>query len=134
MSSLNKACVAFAALIGVLWVSAFAPALADMKDYEFRLVKDQIKAGDTVIAVHLVDKRTNKTMPGAVIFAKRIDMAPDGMETMTSPIEEVPSDVPGEYRFKTNLAMAGGWQLSLGAKIQGEAGTLESKLVLKASP
>ena len=28
--------------------------------------------------------------------------------------------------------MAGGWQLSLGAKVQGETGTVENKLVLKA--
>jgi hypothetical protein len=28
--------------------------------------------------------------------------------------------------------MAGGWQLSLGAKLQGETGTVEKKLVLKA--
>jgi hypothetical protein len=30
--------------------------------------------------------------------------------------------------------MAGGWQFSLGAKVQGETGTVENKLVLKATP
>jgi hypothetical protein len=30
--------------------------------------------------------------------------------------------------------MAGGWRLSLGAKVQGETGTLENKLILKALP
>ena len=50
-------------------------------------------------------------MPDAVIFAKRIDMAPDGMPTMEAPIEQLPSTEPGVYRFKTNLSMAGGWQL-----------------------
>jgi hypothetical protein len=30
--------------------------------------------------------------------------------------------------------MAGGWRLSLGAKIQGETGTLKNELVLKALP
>jgi hypothetical protein len=39
---------------------------------------------------------------------------------------------PGVYRFKTNLSMEGRWQLSLGAKVQGETGTVQSKLVLKA--
>jgi hypothetical protein len=29
--------------------------------------------------------------------------------------------------------MAGGWRLSLGAKVQGETGTIENKLVLKAT-
>jgi hypothetical protein len=135
MSSSNRACVAFTALVGLLTLASLSPALADMKDYEFKLVKPEVKKGNgAIIAVHLVDKRTNRTMPGAVIFAKRIDMAPDGMATHVSPLEEVPSDVPGEYRFKANLTMAGRWQLSLGAKMQGEAGTLQSKLVLKATP
>jgi len=30
--------------------------------------------------------------------------------------------------------MAGGWRLSLGAKIQGEIGTLENRLTLTAVP
>jgi hypothetical protein len=30
--------------------------------------------------------------------------------------------------------MAGRWQLSIGAKIQGETGTLENKLVITAQP
>jgi hypothetical protein len=59
-------------------------------------------------------------------------MAPDGMPTMTSPIEQAPSTEPGVYRFKTDLTMEGGWQLSLAAKIQGEEGTVAGKLVLRA--
>ncbi|BCB17172.1 FixH family protein [Bosea sp. ANAM02] len=111
------------------------PALADIKDYEFRLVQSEIKQGNgVVVAVQLVDKRSGKPIPDAVIFAKRIDMAPDGMEMMASPIEAMPSTEPGTYRFKTNLTMAGGWRLSLGAKVQGESGTLENKLILKALP
>jgi hypothetical protein len=111
------------------------PALADIKDYEFRLVQSELKQGNGVtVAVQLVDKRSGKPVPDAVIFAQRIDMAPDGMETMASPIEAMPSTEPGTYRFKTNLTMAGGWRLSLGAKVQGETGTLENRLILKALP
>lgn len=111
------------------------PALADIKDYEFRLVQNELKQGNGVIVtVQLIDKRSGKPVPDAVIFARRIDMAPDGMETMASPIEAMPSTEPGIYRFKTNLVMAGGWRLSLGAKVQGETGTLENRLILKALP
>ena len=56
------------------------------------------------------------------------------MATMNSPLEALPSTEPGIYRFKTNLSMEGRWQLSLGAKVQGETGTVESKLVIKATP
>ena len=69
-----------------------------------------------------------------MIFAKRIDMAPDGMATMQETIEELPSTEPGDYRFKTNLSMQGRWQLSLGAKVQGETGSVQGKLVVKALP
>jgi hypothetical protein len=44
------------------------------------------------------------------------------------------STEPGVYRFKTDLMMQGRWQLSLGAKVQGEEGAVETKLVLKALP
>ena len=68
-----------------------------------------------------------------MIFAKRIDMGPDGMETTAAPIEAVSSTEPGIYRFKTDLSMAGRWALSLGAKVQGETGTVENKLIVKAT-
>ena len=124
---------AIAALAAALSMAAFSAVLADIKDYEFQLVQTDVKQGDgAIVAVRLVDTRSGKMVPDAVIFATRIDMAPDGMPTMTSPIEALPATTPGIYRFRTNLMMEGGWQLSLAAKIQGETGTLESKLVLKA--
>ena len=45
-----------------------------------------------------------------------------------------PSSEAGVYHFKTILPMAGNWQLSLSAKVQGETGTLESKLPVKVVP
>lgn len=120
---------------GLALASLAAPALADVKDFEFQLVQTDVKQGDgAIVAVTLVDKRTRQPVPNAVIFAKRIDMAPDGMASMTVPLAELPSERPGEYRFKTNLSMEGRWQLSLGAKVQGETGSVQSRLVLKAVP
>lgn len=119
-------------LAAALSIAALSPALADIKDFEFQLVQSKFKKGDgTILSVRLIDKRSGKVVPDAVIFAKRIDMAPLGMPTMTAPIETLPSTEPGIYRFKADLMAPGGWQLSLAAKIQGETGTLENKLVLK---
>jgi hypothetical protein len=136
MRNLSKTYAAVAALIGLLWVSLIAPALADVKDYEFQLVQSELKKGDgAIVAVRLVNRKSGKTVPDAVIFAKRIDMAPDAMGEMTAPLEQLPpSTEPGVYRFKTNLTMEGRWRLSLSAKVQGETGTVETKLVLKALP
>ena len=121
-----------AALIGLLFA---APSLASVQDYEFQLVQGEFKKGDgAIISVRLVNKGSGKAVPDAVIAAKRIDMAPDGMADMAGRIEQLPSTEAGVYRFKANLSMHGNWQLSLAAKVQGENGTVESKLVLKVLP
>jgi len=120
---------------GLLAATLATPALADVKDFEFQLVQSEVKQGDgAVVTVRLVNKRTKEAVPNAVIFTKRIDMAPDGMASMASPLTEMPSDKPGEYRFKTNLSMQGRWQLSLGARVQGKTGSVQSKLIVKAVP
>ncbi len=123
-----------AALGAALLTLVSVAAVADVKDYEFQLVDNEVKQGDAVIAVKLVHKPSGRAIPDAVIFAKRIDMGPDGMATMDAPLEPVASTEPGVYRFKANLTMAGKWALSLGAKVQGEEGTVQNKLVLKANP
>ena len=124
-----------AALIGVAMTGSATVAFADIKNYEFQLVEPAVKAGpDKTITVKLVDKTTGKPVPGAVIFATRLDMAPDGMQEMATKVTAMPGTEPGTYRFKATLGMAGRWQLSLGAKVQGETGTVENKLVLKATP
>ena len=122
-----------AALIGVAMTGFSTLARADIKDYEFQLVDQTIKAGpDKTIAVRLVNKTTGKPVPDAVIFASRLDMTPDGMQEMATKLTPISGAEPGTYRFKANVSMAGHWQLSLGAKLQGETGTLENKLVIQA--
>jgi hypothetical protein len=125
---------AAAGVIATLWVASASPLFAGAQDYEFQLVQNEAKKGDAIVAVRLVNKRTGKAVSDAVIAAKRIDMAPDGMADMAGGIEQLPSTEPGVYRFKANLSMQGSWQLSLAAKVQGENGTVESKLVLKVLP
>ncbi len=123
-----------AALISIAMTGAATLARADIKDYEFQLVDKTIKKGDAIISVRLIHKPDGKPVPDAVIFATRLDMAPDGMQEMAIKVTPMPGAEAGVYRFKANLSMAGGWQLSLGAKVQGETGTVENKLVLRATP
>jgi hypothetical protein len=133
MSKLMKTAAPVMA-VSLFWSALVSQAHAEIRDYEFRLVKAEMKKGDAEVAVRLVNKKTGKLVPNAVIFAKRIDMAPDGMDMMASSIEQLPSTEPGVYRFKTELSMQGRWQLSLGAKVQGENGSVENKLVVTAVP
>ncbi|MBL8580446.1 MAG: FixH family protein [Mesorhizobium sp.] len=114
-------------------IVAFQAAKAAQEDYEFQLVENEIKEGDgAIVAVRLLDKGTGAPVNNAVVFATRMDMAPDGMETMAAPVEALPSEKPGIYRFKTNLMMAGGWRFSIAAKVQGETETVERRLEFKA--
>ncbi|MCK1319623.1 MULTISPECIES: FixH family protein [unclassified Bradyrhizobium] len=122
-----------AALIAAAVAGTSPAALADIKDYKFELVDQSVQAGpDKVITVKLVNTKNGKPVPDAVIFASRLDMAPDGMQEMATKVTPMPGTEPGTYRFKATFGMAGRWQLSLGAKVQGESGTVENKLVITA--
>jgi hypothetical protein len=121
------------ALTGAVLTCGATVAFADIRNYEFKLVDPTVKVGpDKTIAVKLIDKTTGKPVPGVVIFATRLDMAPDAMQEMVTRVTPLPESEPGTYRFKASFSMAGRWQLSLGAKVQGEAGTVENKLVIRA--
>jgi hypothetical protein len=133
MKTSRYSCALQAAFIGIAVTGSVTIARADIKDYEFQLVDQSVQAGpDKTITVRLVSKSTGKPVPGAVIFATRLDMAPDGMQEMATKIAPVPGGEPGTYKFKATFGMAGRWQLSLGAKVQGETGTVENKLVITA--
>jgi len=133
MNKLHIARALRAALIGVAVIGSAGIARADIKDYKFELVDQTVQAGpDKIITVRLTNIKTGKTVPDAVIFATRLDMAPDGMQEMATKIASMPGGEPGVYKFKATFGMAGRWQLSLGAKVQGETGTVESKLVVTA--
>src|SRR6266850_3706209 len=88
-----------AALIGMAMTGSATVARADIKDYEFQLVDQTVKKGDAIISVRLVHKPDGKPVPDAVIFATRLDMAPDGMQEMATKIATMPSAEPGVYNF-----------------------------------
>ena len=123
-------------LASLVLVLASPPAvLAASRDYAFQFVQPEVSQGaDAKIAVRLVDKRTGDAVPGAVIFATRLDMAPDGMEAMTTSVEALPSTEAGIYNFKVDLSMEGGWRLKLAAKVQGELETVQGELILRVTP
>jgi hypothetical protein len=121
------------ALVGFALAATANIARADIKDYEFKLAEPTVAVGkDKTFTVQLVNKKTGKPVPDAVIFATRLDMAPDGMAEMATKVVREPGGEPGSYRFKAAFGMEGRWLLSLGAKVQGETGTVEGKLVITA--
>jgi hypothetical protein len=133
MKKLNISHGLRAVLIGAAVIGSAVIARAEIKDYEFRLVEPTVIVGkDEIVTVQLINKTTGKPVPDAVIFATRLDMAPEGMPEMATKIAHEPGGEPGSYRFKAAFGMEGKWLLSLGAKVQGETGMVESKLVITA--
>ena len=123
------------AAVAVVLSLPAAAALAAAADYGLALVSTTYPVGaGAVLEVRLTDIRTAAPVEGAVIFATRMDMAPDGMETMTSPVVVLPSTEPGLYRFSTDLVMAGNWRFSVAAKVPGEAETVQADIVIAAQP
>jgi hypothetical protein len=122
-----------AALAATLSLAASA-AMAGAGDYAFEPVNPEMKKGDDVtLAVRLTNKQTGKPVPDAVIFKTRVDMAPDGMAEMESAVAPLPSREPGVYAFRTDLPMAGRYQVTLSAKVQGEPETVTGKVIVKAT-
>ena len=121
------------ALSGLLAANSAGSVLAAAADYAFKAVSEPVEAGDgAVIAVRLINKKTGKPVENAVIFQTRLDMSPDGMGGMTSPVTALGQSEPGVYRFKADLTMAGRWALSLAAKVPGEQETIRETVVIVA--
>ena len=129
---MNTKCLlasAFAVAISLTSTAALAGAI----DYAFEPVAAELKKGDDVtVAVRLLHKPTGKPVTDAVIVRTRVDMAPDGMADMVSPVAQQPGGEPGVYAFKTDLPMAGRYLLSVVAKVQGEPETVVGKVIFKA--
>src|SRR3982074_2805975 len=76
-----------AALVTVAVAGSAGIARADIRDYEFKLVEPTVAVGkDKIVTVQLVNKTTGKPVPDAVIFATRLDMAPEGMAEMATKV------------------------------------------------
>ena len=98
--------------------------------YAFATSATAIPLGESTIDVNIT--HGDKPVIDAVIFELRFDMSPDGMGAMTGAVTPQPSNAPGVYRFIVKPTMAGRWQLTLSAKVQGEADTVKGSVVVTA--
>jgi hypothetical protein len=126
-----RALIGAAIFAATTFVAAYG--LAAPNDYRFELVQAQPAApGKTMVTVRLVHAPDSKPVAGAVLFESKTDMGPGGMAEMTGKVSPLPSDQPGIYRFEIETGMAGKWALNLGAKVQGEAGTVRGAVAYEA--
>ena len=122
-----------AAIFTISTLVAAYGLLGAPNDYRFELVQAQPAGpGKTTVAVRLVHVPDGKPVAGAVVFESKTDMGPSGMADMAGKVSSLPSDQPGIYRFQVETGMAGKWQLALGAKVQGETGTVRGTVLYEA--
>jgi len=122
------------ALCAVL-IPPSAPANATAADYALEFVPAALSVETgAIVTLRLTDLRSGAPVAGAVMFATRMEMEPEGMATMTAPVTLMPSEEPGLYRFQTDLVMAGNWRLSVAAKVQAESDTLTAQIVIVVQP
>lgn len=119
-----------------LAITLFARLLgaeAAAADYHFELAgnPESVGGGKSIVAVRLTHTPDKKPVAGAIIIQIRADMGPDGMKEMTAPVKAVLGIEPGIYRFEIEPGMAGGWMLTLAAKVQGEAETVRGSVTVK---
>ena len=133
LSKLLRAAVLGAATM--LMPALLAPAaLAAASDYRFEVVSTR-PAGPhkTDVTLRLVRLPDNKPVSDAVVFQTKADMAPAGMPTMTGAVAPQAAQQPGTYRFQVDTGMAGGWALTLAAKVQGEPETVRATVTFNAA-
>ena len=119
----------------LLTSSMFASgAVAAPADYRFELAQARPAGpGKTDLTVRLIHVPDKKPVAGAILFETKADMTPAGMADMTGKVTPLSSDQPGLYRFQVETGMAGNWQLGLGAKVQGETGTVRGTVPFAAA-
>jgi hypothetical protein len=130
MSFIYRGAGAVAVAAGLL--VRIAAAYAAAGDYKFELAGNpEASSGKSTVAVRLTHIPDGKPVAGAIIIQARADMEPEGMKEMTAPVKALPAKDPGIYRFEIEPGMAGGWMLSLAAKVQGETDTVRGAVTVK---
>jgi predicted metal-binding membrane protein len=118
---------------GVVLLATPTLTIAAPDDYRFEVVEVQPSGqGTTAVTVRLLHVPEQQPVGGAVIVEAKTDMGPSGMAAMSGKVTPLGSDRPGLYRFSIDTGMAGKWQLSLAAKVEGEAAPVTGNVTYDA--
>lgn len=118
------------AALAVATMLAATPALAGADDYRFELAAKPVRAGDvTLVRLRLMHLPDGQPVAGAILLPPRLEMGM-GPGAMAAPAKIAAPPGPGLYAVETRPSMGGEWQLSLSAKVPGEAATLRGRIAL----
>lgn len=120
--------------MGMAAAAASTSTVIASPDYRFEVVEARPGGpGKTTVAVRVVHVADNTPVKGAVILEARTDMSPGGMPEMSGKVTSLPSDQPELYRFLVETGMAGRWELTVHAKVPGEADVVGGAITFDAA-
>ena len=97
-------------------------------------VSAQVVTGRNVrLTARLVGANGQPVTSAIMVTASRLDMGPDGMQTMTSELRRVSTTEPGTVAFETDIVMAGRWALRLSATVAGQAEPVTGVVIFTAA-
>ena len=97
-------------------------------------VSAQVVTGRNVrLTARLLGANGQPVASAIMVTASRLDMGPDGMQTMTSELRQVATTEPGTVVFETDIAMAGRWALRLTSTVAGQAQPVTGVVVFTAA-
>src|SRR5262245_60926291 len=104
-----------AAIVGGIMIAAIAVVFTTLTTQNtagqtgprWEAVSAQIVIGRNVrLTARLIGADNRPITTPIVVTASRLDMGPDGMQTMTSVLRQVAATEPGTVAFETDLVMA----------------------------
>ncbi len=115
-------------------MTAMTPATAYR--FEQAAAPKNLGGGKSLVAVKLT--HNGKPVTGAIIIQSRADMGPMGMAAMTAPIKSLGEQPAGVYRFEVHNGPVWNkpdpWAITVSAKVQGVAQTINGSVTVNLTP
>lgn len=110
-----------AAVLAVATAGLILTACAEAAGFRWQALNPAISTGQNVrIDVRLLDPGGKPVPANINVSSVRLDMGPDGMANMTTPIRPIASSQTGVASFAADIPMAGRWALTITGKAEGQ--------------
>jgi len=117
---------------GLFLVFPGLPALVAGETYRWEAVTAEVAAASGQQFSIRLNGPDGAAVAGVEIIEARLDMAPEGMAAMDTPLTPQSANEAGTFSYRADFTMAGRWALHLKAKIPDQVEPIEGDVVLTA--
>lgn len=101
--------------------------------HAWEAVNETVSVGKKVkVAVRLTGLKPPPEPDKITVTSVELDMGPDGMAMMKAPLKRLPSSEAGIIAFETDLVMAGRWEMTIFASVEGEPEPYSGSVIFTA--